>query len=269
MKAGSWLALLVLAAAPGVAVGVAPGLAAGQELGRRVAEIDDGAVRFSFDVREGVEICSRGVRVHEDRMRWSGRGRWGDEDVCRDGPARVELRVENGMVRSVELLRLGEEGTRDARSLGLVAPGEAVRYLVGLARTGAHRRAAKDAIFPAILADVPEIWPDLLALAKEREVPSAVRASALFWLGQEAAEAATGGLADVAFAEDEDQEVRDAAVFALSQRPTDEGLPVLMELARTADQAKTRRTAFFWLAQSDDPRVISFFEEVLLGRRGG
>jgi hypothetical protein len=39
-----------------------------------------------------------------------------------------------------------------------------------------------------------------------------------------------------------------------------------MDLARTGDQADTRRTAMFWLAQSQDERVIEFFEEILLGR---
>ncbi len=56
-------------------------------------------------------------------------------------------------------------------------------------------------------------------------------------------------------------------MFALSQRPTDEGVPILMDVARTATQAETRRSAMFWLAESEDPRVVAFFEEVLLGRR--
>jgi hypothetical protein len=32
---------------------------------------------------------------------------------------------------------------------------------------------------------------------------------------------------------------------------------------------KTRKAALFWLAQSDDPRVPSFFEKILLGGQGG
>ena len=255
------LALLVLAAAPGVA--------AGQELGRQVAEVPEGTVRFSFAVRDGVEICAGGIRVRGDRIRWHDGGRSLSEDVCRTGPAEVELRVEAGKVRKVEILRAQEEGTREARNLGEVRPADAARYFVELARRGATERGARDALFGAVLADVPDIWRDLLALARERAVPAGVRTSALFWLGQEAAEAATEGLMEVALAGDEEQDVRDAAVFALSQRPADEGVPVLMELARTAEQAKTRRMAFFWLAQSRDPRVVPFFEEVLLGRPGG
>jgi HEAT repeat protein len=177
--------------------------------------------------------------------------------------------VANGIVARVEVLRAGEAGSSGARDLGQVGAAEAADYLVRLARTGATERGARDALFPAVLADVPDLWRDLLSLARDRELPNAVRTNALFWLGQEAADAATEGLAEVARAEDDEQDVRDAAVFALSQRPADEGVPVLMELARTAEQAKTRRTAFFWLAQSKDPRVVPFFEEILLGRGGG
>jgi HEAT repeat protein len=100
-------------------------------------------------------------------------------------------------------------------------------------------------------------------------VDADVRRTALFWLGLEAAAAATEGMAGVAEDEDEDQEVRAAAIFALSQRPAEEGVPILMELARTAREPATRKTAFFWLAQSRDRRVVPFFRDVLLGRRGG
>ncbi len=120
-----------------------------------------------------------------------------------------------------------------------------------------------------VLADVPDVWRELMGLARDASVASEARKNALFWLGQEAAEAATEGLADVALDEDEDQDVRDAAVFAISQRPRDEGVSVLMEVARTAHEGRTRRTAMFWLAQSDDARVLPFFERILLGREGG
>ncbi|MDA0329009.1 MAG: hypothetical protein O2958_08380 [Gemmatimonadetes bacterium] len=65
---------------------------------------------------------------------------------------------------------------------------------------------------------------------------------------------------------DEDQDIRNAAIFSLSQRPDNEAIPSLMEVARAGNQAETRRTAMFWLAQSDDERVVRFFEDILLGR---
>ena len=73
----------------------------------------------------------------------------------------------------------------------------------------------------------------------------------------------------MAAAEDEDQDVRDAAVFALSQRDPDESVPILIEIAATAREARTRRSAFFWLAQIDDARVPAFFRDVLLRSPGG
>jgi HEAT repeat protein len=117
-----------------------------------------------------------------------------------------------------------------------------------------------------MLADVSDVWLDLLGIARDRDVPSDVRRSALFWLGQEAAAAATVGLSEVATDRDEEQDIRNAAIFALSQRPADEGAPMLMEIARTAEEAETRRQAMFWLAQSEAPGILDFFEEILLGQ---
>ena len=53
------------------------------------------------------------------------------------------------------------------------------------------------------------------------------------------------------------------AVFALSQLPKDEGVPKLMEIARTNRNPEVRKQAMFWLGQSKDPRAVKFFEEIL------
>jgi HEAT repeat protein len=60
-----------------------------------------------------------------------------------------------------------------------------------------------------------------------------------------------------------DREVRRQAVFALSQRSNDQGVPSLIRIARTNPDPELRRTALFWLGQSDDPRVLKLFEEIL------
>jgi HEAT repeat protein len=121
-------------------------------------------------------------------------------------------------------------------------------------------------VFAAMIADVDEVWRDLFDIARDPSIQQEVRASSLFWLGQEAGDAVTTGIAAIAADEREEQEVREAAIFALSQRAGDVGVQPLMELARTAREAETRRAAMFWLAQSEDPRVLAFFEEILLGR---
>jgi len=46
--------------------------------------------------------------------------------------------------------------------------------------------------------------------------------------------------------------------------PKDEGVPLLIGLARTNRNPQVRKQAMFWLGQSKDPRALAFFEEVLL-----
>lgn len=258
MKTRAWLALLALAAVPGAA--------AAQDATARITAGGDGVVRMSFATREGVEICENGIRMFDHRISWHGSD-W-DHGPCVTGPATVELRVRNGGVTRVHTLRLGDRPDQHARDLGTVPAAEAVDILLAAARFGRSGRGAEDALFPAMLADAPGAWRKVMVLAEDRDAPRDARKSALFWLGQEAAEAASQGLARVAQDEDEEQEVRNAAVFALSQRDPSEGMPILMELARTARERETRRSAFFWLAQMDDPQVVAFFKEVLTGRGG-
>ncbi|MHB1192292.1 MAG: HEAT repeat domain-containing protein [Longimicrobiales bacterium] len=254
-------------ALPVLALLVAPVAAAGQGLEERITGGGDGVVRMSFPARPGVEICEQGIRLFGERNGRSGTG-W-REQACAPGPVVVEVLVRGGEVRDVELLDRGDPRAPGARDLATVGAAEAAAFLLASARGGAAGRGVEEAILPAMMADVPEAWKEVLAIAEDGRVGADVRRTALFWLGQEAAAAATEGLAGVAADEDEDQEVRTAAIFALSRRPAEEGVPILMELARTAREPATRRTAFFWLAQSRDERVVPFFREVLVGKRGG
>jgi hypothetical protein len=247
----------------------APATVVGQDLARRVSAVDDGVARLTYPTRPGIEICDQGIRMGDDHMMWWSRH--GDEDPrnCRPGPAEIELRIRDGRVRGIDLIRREADRTSGAVDLGTVSAQVAVDYLMDVARTGGSGRGEEDAVFPAYIADAQGLWRDLLALGRERRVDEDVRTSAIFWVGQEAAAAATEGLADVAMDDDEEQEVRDAAVFALSQRPTDEAVSFLMEVARTAPGLETRKSAMFWLAQTEDDRALDFFEEILLRRRGG
>ena len=53
------------------------------------------------------------------------------------------------------------------------------------------------------------------------------------------------------------------AVFALTQMPGEEGVPMLVQVARSNPNPAVRKQAMFWLGQSKDPRALKFFEEVL------
>ncbi len=89
-----------------------------------------------------------------------------------------------------------------------------------------------------------------------------VRGQALFWLAQSASRRAPAAI-QAAVTDDPEIEVKKKAVFALSQLPKDEGVPLLIRLAETHKSVEVRKQAMFWLGQSQDPRALQFFEDVL------
>ena len=99
--------------------------------------------------------------------------------------------------------------------------------------------------------------------ARDPDVAGGTRRSAVFWVSQAAEAAATRGLDSLAGDGGVDREVREQAVFALSQRPKDEGVPALIRIATTHADPEIRRRAIFWLGQSNDPRALELFENLL------
>jgi HEAT repeat protein len=87
-----------------------------------------------------------------------------------------------------------------------------------------------------------------------------VRSQALFWLGQKAGREAEAAIDD-ALRHDPNVEVKKKAVFALSQLPGREGVPLLIRASK--DHPEVRKEAIFWLGQSQDPRALAYFEEIL------
>jgi hypothetical protein len=116
--------------------------------------------------------------------------------------------------------------------------------------------------FALSVSKVPSALTTLIAAARD-DRSTRVRSQALFWLAQKAGKEATAVIAG-AIDNDPDTEVKKKAVFALSQLPKDEGVPKLMEVARTNRNPEVRKQAMFWLGQSNDPRALKFFEEILL-----
>jgi hypothetical protein len=243
-------------------------------LADRVAAAPDGEVRFSFATRAGV--CGNGRNVISlecddgtcGRHRISSGNYYDDDETgcpCEPGPARIALAKRGGQIRRVRT-RVGGawRPATDApvTDLGAVPAVAAARYLLDLAARGAGD-AGHDAVFPAVLADSVTVWPDLLRLARVTTVPRETRRSAVFWLGQAAGEAATRGLTELVDDSSVDLEVKESAVFALSQLRRDEGVAALIRVARTHASPSVRKKALFWLGQSDDPRAIALFEELL------
>jgi len=233
-----------------------------QSLPEQLRRAPDGTVRLSFASRAGV--CGSGphsitILDHDgDDSEWEG--------TCERGPVRVSMKVKGGHVQDSETHVGGRwrSGTGRVTDLGLVPSREAADALLALA-VEASGDGGGELITAATLADSAVVWPQLLQIARNARLNEETRRQSVFWLGQAAGEAATRGLDSIVEqGDDADLEVRKHAVFALSQRPVEEGVPALIRIARTNRHPELRKTALFWLGQSEDPRAVSLFEELLM-----
>lgn len=233
--------------------------AGAQSPAQRLAAAPDGSVRFSFAARPGVCGNGRNITTERNDRDW--------ESDCDDGPVRVVLTVRSRRVTGVRTYVGGRwrtgAGAGPATDWGTLPARTAADFLVTLARTADSDAGAK-AIFPVTLADSVEPWGGLLAIARDPSVRRETRKQSVFWLGQAASNLAARGLDSLLADRDGDRTIQEQVVFALSQRPKDEGIPALVRVARTHPDAEIRKKAIFWLGQSDDPRAIALFEELLL-----
>jgi hypothetical protein len=252
-----------------VALAGAAQVAPAQSIASRVARVSNGTVRMTFAAKPG--ICGSGSSIWRDAGRH--RNTWGNWNTSRDiewdiectmGPARVVVDRVDGEITDLRFYVGGRWRApgADVVDLGMVSAREAADYLISLAQTEKGSMGEK-AIFPATIADSANIWPALLKIARNPDLPRSTRTQSVFWLGQAAGEVATANLKDIVLDNSVDREVRESAVFALSQRPRDEGVPALISVARTNKDPEIRKKALFWLGQSRDPRAIDLFEELL------
>jgi hypothetical protein len=239
----------------GLALTLPARLTGQQTLTQRLADLGTGTVHLSFAARPGV--CGDGMNNISSRQESA---EW--EADCADQPVRVALQIRDRTVVAVRTYVGGRwRPGSSARDLGMLRPQEAAAYFLQLASEPGSIKG--DPVLPATLADSVTIWPSLLRLARNPGLPEERRRTAIFWLGQEAGAAATAALDSVVVHDDTSRELRKQAVFALSQRPSDEGVPALIRVARTSRDPELRRTALFWLGQSEDPRALDLFEEIL------
>jgi len=248
-----------------------------QDIAGRVRQVGSGTVRLTFASKPGV--CGDGesfVSMRDwyqsdgHRMIFrdnsggytitSGSSEWANWRNCEEGPLRVALEVDNGQVIDVRTY-VGRDWPAGSNAM-VVSSKTAVAYLLQVVeRSGT--RASKRAITPIIMADSVEPWRDLLRIAKSNDVARDTRKSAIFWIGQVAAEEATKELKDMV-GNPGDIEVRKSAIFALSQQKRSDSVPALIEVARKSKEKELRKSAMFWLSQIDDPRVYALFEEIIL-----
>jgi hypothetical protein len=196
----------------------------------------------------------------------------GTRGNCRlEPPAELVVLARFEAKTLVELRPVSVDCDVDAAGMPLVwlsnvNPDQSVAWLASLVSDATAGRRAGRVLDPALnaigLHAAPAAGKTLIALARQAD-SSRLRGQALMFLGQRAGEQAGPVIVD-AIARDPELEVKRRAVMALTQLPRDEGVPLLINVARTHASTEVRRQAMQSLGQTNDPRALDFFEQVLL-----
>src|SRR5262245_35582107 len=251
MRIAAWLAAGCLLAATPIAAQQA-------SLGRRIDSVRDGMIQMHYAARPGICGDGQGNVWTQGRNRvWFGDGR----SICIVGPVVVRLGRSDGQTISVRKT----VGGRIASSapdvdLGEVVPGDAARYLIGLAHSIGGKNA-DEAIAAAAFADGVELSNELRTHVRDSNASLSARRQALFWFGQ--SDASTKELVALDSDLQPSSSLREQYTFVLSQRrDDDEAIDKLIDVARTDRDFQIRKQAMFWLGQSREPKAVKFLRDL-------
>lgn len=104
-----------------------------------------------------------------------------------------------------------------------------------------------------------ERW--LMGVAGDAREPEDVRKQALFWAGRSSA-VSTAELAST-YDTLRDRELKEHAIFILSQRGDSAAIDKLIAIARRDSDSEMREKAVFWLGRSKDPRAAQTLSEII------
>lgn len=227
-----------------------------QSIARRVASVRDGKVRMTFASRPDLCGWGNGISTNSDFDRGTTRSWSGDrnddvafDDACSRGPGRLVLTMRGGQVDHIRAYIGGRwRADNSATDIGQVSTRELTDYLFGLANSGSGK-AAHEAIFPTTLADSINVVQPLYDIARNESSEKDVRDQAVFWLSQQPEDRAVDLLENI-LKTARSQDIRDKAIFGLSQHRSGKGFAILSAYAEDNRQPDDLRgKAIFWLGQ--------------------
>jgi len=176
----------------------------------------------------------------------------------------VLARVQGGAV--VELRPLAVDCDMDAGGMPLVwfdgvSPDASVAWLTTLVKQDDATRRINENALSAIAQHTGTAASKALVQFAQTGTTQ-MRGRALSWLAQRAATEAIPTI-DAAL-KDPELEVKKQAVNALARFPNQEGVPKLIEVARSHPHTEVRRQAMLRLGDTKDPRAVEFFAQILL-----
>jgi HEAT repeat protein len=190
------------------------------------------------------------VGTRHDAAFWLGQN--GSESARRTLHAMIENANEASRVRSHAIFSLTHGGD---------TPESEFAYLRNLyPRLDDHD--VKEAIIQGMQEDEGAGGRWLIERALDPREPFELRKKAIFWAGQRD-ETPTAELVRV-YRDADEQDLREHAIFVLSQREDEAAIDELLRIARSDSNTELRGKALFWLAQKDDPRVKKLIADLVL-----
>jgi len=193
---------------------------------------------------------SGSVGTRRDAAFWLGQN--GSESARRTLHAMIENTNEASRVRSHAVFALTHGGD---------TPDAEFDYLRNL-YPRLDDNDVKEAIIQGMQEDEGAGGRWLIDRALDEREPSELRRKAIFWAGQREA-TPTSELVRV-YREADDRELREHAIFVLSQRDEEAAIDELIRIARDDRDTEMRGKALFWLAQKDDPRIRKLIADLVL-----
>lgn len=165
-----------------------------------------------------------------------------------------------------ELARNEREGQeirkRAISAFGLSQDAATLNTLLSLYDTIAPAELKKTVLNAIAQSDSREAINFLIKVART-DTDAGMRKKALNFLGNKAGEQSLAVLTGTVEQADAETEVQKQAVFALSRRPNDEAVPLLLKVARTHRKPEVRKEALRLLGRTGDERALELFRELL------
>lgn len=233
-----------------------------QSIEQRITAVRDGTVRLAYASRpDACGETSDGQRSVALSSWFGSRGDADETEICASGPVRVTLRRADGRTVGLRVQVGGRWATDDGVvDLGTIGAADAARYFLGQVTTLDGRQADR-ALDAAAFADSIDLTAELKRLAVDRDLRSDTRMRAVFWLASYDAPAARRAVRDLVADASLDENVRGAAIIALSREITDDDVRFLREQYPSLP-ARLRDETFLAVSRSDSPLARSWLSDV-------
>jgi hypothetical protein len=192
------------------------------------------------------------------------RGGFGSDDdrTNTSGEMQIYARLAAGVVQEIRAFSASCPVTANSEivQLGRVDNESSIDWLRDA--LAEDEELSSETIMAISMHDGEQARDTVINTGRDHDNPD-VRTEAWFWLSQSEATESEREIGN-AILNDQDDDVREEAVFALSQLPEDRAVPALVDLIenRSLDM-DIRENALFWLAQSESDEAFAYVDGIL------